>query len=232
MSEALSNTLRDLTQRAGLWPLLRRVRASLRGEVGAWIRAGCPDPAPNVVKIAIVRSYLARFGLRRFIETATFWGAMTDAIGRTGVRVDSIELDDRFFERAQRVFANRPNITIHHGDSAKVLPTLLEKLDEPALFWLDAHYSGPGTARSELDTPISAELGAILRHARPHVILIDDARHFLGADGYPRLGQLLESVAALGSYGVTVSCDIIRCVANGLVPKSGSVESPGAPHAA
>jgi hypothetical protein len=196
VSEGLSNALRDLTQRAGLWPLLRGVRASLRGEVGAWVRAGCPDPAPNVVKIAIVRSYLARFGLPRFIETGTFWGAMTDAIGRTGVRVDSIELDDRFFARARRVFADRPNITIHHGDSATVLPTLLETLDEPALFWLDAHYSGPGTARSELDTPISVELGAILRHARPHVILIDDARHFLGVDGYPRLGQLVEAVAA------------------------------------
>jgi hypothetical protein len=55
----------------------------------------------------------------------------------------------------------------------------VRQLQEPALFWLDGHYSGVDTGKDELDTPVSAELEAILGSpVKGHVILIDDARCF------------------------------------------------------
>lgn len=102
-------------------------------------------------------------------------------------------------------------MTLHHGDSACVLPELVRNLDHPVLFWLDGHYSGGTTAKGMMDSPISEELAAILGSPlKTHVILIDDARCFDGTHGYPYLDQLLEQVRASTDYQIEVSTDIIR----------------------
>jgi hypothetical protein len=68
---------------------------------------------------------------------------------------------------------------------------VLAGLREPALFWLDAHYCGPGSARGPLDSPIARELEALEAHpVRGHVVLIDDMRYFSGIGGYPDAGAL------------------------------------------
>ena len=171
------------------------------------------------MKIAVVRYYLEKFGLRRFIETGTFYGAMTDIIARQGIFVDTIELQPFLALRARRIFSARPDVRVHEGDSAVLLPELLASLEEPALFWLDAHWSGGVTARGSIDTPISVEIEAILRHPLPHVVLIDDARQFDGTSGYPRLHELLGGIRRDGRYAVEVSADIVRCV-----PRRGAAE--------
>lgn len=222
----LLHSVRDVTQRLRLWPVLRRSRAVLNGEVRAWLRRGCPSPAPGIVKIAIVRAYLKSHRIQRFVETGTFYGAMTDAIARCGVRVDTIELDRTLAKRAKRVFAARSNVNVHQGDSAVVIREILGTLKEPALFWLDAHWSGGVTARGEIDTPISDELCSILDHSVDHIVLIDDARHFLGTNGYPHLHELLAAIWKNGRYDVEVSTDIVRCVGKSLILRRGSLDPP------
>jgi hypothetical protein len=59
------------------------------------------------------------------------------------------------------------------------------------LFWLDAHYSGEGTALADSETPVLSELDCIFSHAvKGHVILIDDARCFDGKGDYPSLPEI------------------------------------------
>jgi hypothetical protein len=81
------------------------------------------------------------------------------------------------------------NIVVHEGDSASVLPRILDGLDEPALFWLDAHPSTDRTAR-DAPIPLRAELAAIAAHpVAGHVVLIDDLQ-YAGTAGYPALDEL------------------------------------------
>jgi hypothetical protein len=123
-------------------------------------------------------------------------------------------LDTGLYNQAVRTFAEISHIHIHQGDSADVLPALLQEIDEPCLFWLDAHYSGPGTARGRVDTPITQELSAIFEyHVKKHVILIDDARDFTGEDGYPALDELESFVCVRRpDLHFEVKNDIIRLV--------------------
>jgi hypothetical protein len=83
---------------------------------------------------------------------------------------------------------------------------------DQCLFWLDGHFSGEGTARGGEDTPIVTELNIIRSHQRnDHVILIDDARMFRGADGYPTLDHLFTLLKEINpAYIVDVADDIIR----------------------
>jgi len=179
-----------------------------------WQVRGRPLPPPHVVKqLAILRCQRSR-RLRTFIETGTFTGEMVAAMRPYFDRIFSIEMSPEIYEAASRRFAGDSRVTLVLGDSATELPRLLEALDHPALFWLDGHFMGAGTARAQEDSPVRAELGALLRHpVRGHLVLIDDARLFLGADGYPTVAELRNWVERErpGSR-FDVEDDIIRCV--------------------
>ena len=104
------------------------------------------------------------------------------------------------------------NIAVIHGDSGEVLPSLLNNIDTSCLFWLDGHYSGGVTSKGEKDTPILEELKCVLSHSiKNHIILIDDARCFIGEFDYPTLFEIYELVKGVDrNYKVNVKDDIIR----------------------
>jgi len=88
-------------------------------------------------------------------------------------------------------FQRYGHIEIFQGDSTDVLPLIVSKVERPALFWLDAHYSSGKTARGKMDTPIMEELKTIFdSKINAHVILINDARYFTGKKDYPTIEGL------------------------------------------
>ncbi len=165
-----------------------------------WQRAGRPAPPPPHIKRKFLSAYGRAHGLRVFVETGTFVGDTLAAMRRSFDHLHSIELGRDLYEAARIRFAGDRKITLWHGDSGDVLPVLLARLDRPALFWLDGHYSGGITARGIEDTPILRELQHISRHRlrQDHHLVVDDVRLFTGADGYPKLSDLQEAVLRLG----------------------------------
>ncbi len=166
------------------------------------------------VKHLALRRYASRYALRTLIETGTYRGHMVASTRNLFASIYSIELNEDFYQAACKRFAAFPHIHLIHGDSANALPQLLATLSTPCLFWLDAHYSGAGTARGDSDTPILAELRCVLSHrVEGHVVLIDDACDFNGNDGYPTLSGLRQFVAGLRpNAAVLVQDNIIRIV--------------------
>lgn len=146
-----------------------------------------------------ILSYKKRFNPSIFIETGTYKGEMLESMKSRFKKLYSVELGDKLYADAKARFAHDSHIEILHGDSGVVLPQILSQITEPALFWLDAHYSSGETARGTTDTPIMQELKAVLNHPiKNHVILIDDARDFTGKNDYPAA----DTIRALAeSYG-------------------------------
>lgn len=144
---------------------------------------------PDNAKRALLRAVASEHGLRVFVETGTYMGETAWALRNELDRIETIELEPTLARLARIRFKRTPNVRVHEGDSAAVLPRILETLTEPALFWLDAH---PSTDRTAQDGPIPlrAELAAIGRHpVTGHVVLIDDLR-YLGTPGYPDLAEI------------------------------------------
>jgi hypothetical protein len=97
------------------------------------------------------------------------------------------------------------------GSGADLIPSILEKLEQPALFWLDGHFASGTVQAGEMACPTQLELRAVLSHRADHVILIDDADEFCGADGYPSLDDIRRDVLTLRpDMTVTVASNIIR----------------------
>jgi hypothetical protein len=175
-----------------------------------WYRRGMPLPPVPAIKRRLLRHFATKHRLGLFIETGTFKGDTLAAMAQHGLRGISIELSQVLFERAKSRFAGRNGITVLHGDSGEVLPPLVAGLTEPALFWLDGHYSAGQTAHGALASPISAEIQAILDSPVPgHVVLIDDAHEFTGQGGYPEIGRFLTSIAEHGRFSAYVHTNVI-----------------------
>ena len=185
-------------------------------ELYKWIESFRPCPPPHLVKQIVVKEYAKRFSLETLVETGTYLGFMVRSTMDTFQRIYSIELEENLYRRAAKKFSKYNHVTILQGDSGEVLSKLLESLNEPCLFWLDAHHSSGATfktGKGKVLTPILAELKHILSHpkAQGHVILIDDAREFTGQNDYPTIDALKELVFRVKpEFTVDLQDDIIR----------------------
>jgi hypothetical protein len=182
---------------------------------------------PAEARRRLLREAGSRWRLRNFIETGTSSGDTMEFLHDHFSVLHTIELDQPTWQRAFERLASYMNVAVWPGDSTEVLPRVLKMIDGPALIWLDGHYSGPGTARGSLDTPVVAEINTVFSDVnetgRKHVIYIDDARIFdEGPEhndephyaDYPSLTWVRQIAEAQG-YDYLLEDDIIR-----LTPRS------------
>jgi hypothetical protein len=156
-------------------------------EVRAW-QGSKQELTPQALKRQMIRRLANDNSLGVFVETGTHYGHTVSSCIGLFREIYSIEYDRTLFEHCVRRFSLERTVKLLHGNSAALLPGIVGELKRPAMFWLDAHYSGDGTGRADLDTPICQELKAIAESSvQHHVILIDDARCFDGTHDYPTL---------------------------------------------
>lgn len=189
----LKKTLKKLVDYTPLYGRFqnREEKKRQKQELEQWEREGRPVPPPHVIKQKNLLDAATKYNVKVLVETGTYLGEMIEAMAPHFDRIYSIELSDLLHAKAKRRFKNRDNIYLIHGDSGKELKNLLAVLKQPAVFWLDGHYSAGITAKGEKDTPIYEELEHIF-NAKDlgHVIIIDDARCFGPDPGYPSLDDV------------------------------------------
>jgi hypothetical protein len=125
---------------------------------------------------------------RVFVETGTFRGDGVLRVLNDFEVIYSVESDPALFCLARLKTSGFQNVHLFQGDSGEFLENLF--LPEPALFYLDAHWSGFGM---ETPLPLLRELRAISKRPYPDVVVIDDMRlmgkkEWSGEDGtdWPR----------------------------------------------
>jgi len=146
-----------------------------------------------------------RAKLADFIETGTYRGDTAAWAAAHFTRVTTVELSPEFHATAQERFRAQPNVRTVCGHSATVLSELIPTLAGPALFWLDAHWSGADTAGKDDECPLLAEVALLNASPESHVILVDDARLFCAPPPRPHRPELwpdlMTTVAALQDNG-------------------------------
>ena len=198
------------------------IRSRIRTLIGkvqlrTWKNNGSPAPPPHYLKQQIIKYYQSKYNIKTFIETGTSYGDMIEAQKKTFDRLYSIELGKDLWKKAVKRFRQDANVTILQGDSGKVLETVTSDLNEPAIFWLDGHYSGGITAKGDKESPILEEVNAIFKFKNiGHILLVDDARSFNGQHDYPTIEELTNHIKSKNNkYEVVVKDDIIRYVVAG-----------------
>nr|WP_294943159.1 hypothetical protein [uncultured Mucilaginibacter sp.] len=172
-----------------------RKRRSERDIIKNWEKAGKPVPPPHIIKQLVIANAKKKYGYSIFIETGTYLGEMVEAQLDNFDNIYSIELGEKLYADAKQKFGNNSHVNIVQGDSAEVLKDIMPAVNKPAIFWLDGHYSAGVTAMGSKFCPIIEELSAIFNSKKlNHLILIDDARLFVGQDDYPTIKELSDMV--------------------------------------
>ncbi len=160
-----------------------------------------------------------RMGLGHFVETGTFRGDTAAWAGGHFRHVVTIELSPDYHAAAAVRFRGHERIRALQGDSATRIREVVAALEEPALFWLDAHWSGLDTAGREAECPLLAEVAAINASPWGHVVLVDDARLFCAppprphrAEQWPDLAATTTVLAAGGRRHVVLVEDVFVAV--------------------
>lgn len=113
-----------------------------------------------------------------FVETGTYRGDTIFAMEPFFGTLHTIEIKKEFYDACKKKYQGN-KINFHLGDSSKMLPQVLTKVQEDAVFFLDGHWSSKDTGRGEKDVPLFEELDAIhtLLQSKA-LIIIDDYRLF------------------------------------------------------
>lgn len=130
------------------------------------------------------------------IETGTFRCGGTMAALEAGFkRVHTIEIYPDLYHNAVEIFADKPHVTPYLGSSVDRFPEILESIDEPVTFFLDAHYCG-GATGGAWACPLAGELALIAQHPiKEHTILIDDI-HLCNLD-IPSIENILDALRGI-----------------------------------
>jgi len=172
-------------------PVVEELKRDDNSIIYEWEKQGKPAPPPHIIKQKAILQAKKASGYNILIETGTYLGEMIESQKNTFRIIYSIELGHDLHIAAKAKFKKEAHINLLEGDSGKILKVLMPQIKEPAIFWLDGHYSGGITAKGDKDCPIFEELTAILNADKlPHILMIDDARLFNGADGYPTVAEL------------------------------------------
>lgn len=180
--------------------------------VRKWEAQGKPVPTPHEIKQMIIEDFQASSGYTTLIETGTYLGDMMEIQRPNFKRLYSIELSESLWKRAVKRFEKSPQVTILQGDSGKVLPIITDNLTEPAIFWLDGHYSAGNTALGEKECPIFEEIDSIFKRDAQldHLLLVDDARLFVGKNDYPKVDELTAYIQKKKpGYKLSVQDDVL-----------------------
>jgi hypothetical protein len=177
-----------------------------------WHKHKSPIPPPPKIKQKIVAELGQKYNCKALVETGTYKGDMIFAQLNNFEDLYSIELSPQYHSEALTRFKNNKHVNLIIGDSGTELPKLTPKLNKKTLFWLDGHYCGGITALSTIECPIFAELDAIFTsNAERHMILIDDARDFVGKNDYPTIDELRKFVESYNqNYKLEIIDDVIR----------------------
>jgi len=163
------------------------------------------------------------FKIEDFVETGTFQGGTT--IWASGIfkRVYTVEYSRVLYEAALKRLSIYQNIKCLFGSSPTQLPDILNQLNSPAIFWLDAHWCGGSTYGVGDECPLLDEISLIIQQRENHIILIDDARLFLkppskllSGDQWPGMDEIVGLLSKRTGF-YTFSCeDVIVSI-----PRSG-----------
>lgn len=114
-------------------------------------------------------------------------------------KVYSIEIEKKFIDECLNrfPFLLEEKFSLIHGDSSIELGIISKKhKDDKIFFWLDAHYSGGPTGKSQEygECPIMGELNFLKEIHQKPIVVIDDLDLFGAHKDYPTVDQIKEKL--------------------------------------
>lgn len=158
------------------------------------------------------------FQYKNFIETGTYLGNTAIWASEYFETIYTIEIDHEISQKAFYNAREKHNINFIIGDSSKELRAISNSLKGSNIYWLDGHWCQE-VPKISFECPLVYELNSIV--PRPDdIILIDDARFFMGVVPYPHDPSNWPTIDEVifilkekyPKHRIVIELDIIICV--------------------
>lgn len=160
---------------------------------------------PQQLALKLKESY----DLTTFVETGTLIGRTTEWAAQRFDTVYSIEASKKFYEQTKKRLSIYDQVRLFHGLSQDILPRIIRNLIEPAMFWLDAHWSKDlHYARPDIVCPVLNEISTILEYDDGHIILVDDHRLFGDEQDWPTAEEVILALTSNSGRIVNIVEDV------------------------
>lgn len=202
---------------------LSRLRARFYGWFGGDSRRGrgWPVMRHQGMPWLLVEELRKTARLAHAVESGTYRGSTAQSLGSIFESVTTIELSPALARLAGQRLEAMEHVHVRQGSSREALPEIVRDLPGPALYWLDAHWSGDETVGEDEECPLLEEIRAI--DAEPisanSVILIDDARLFMGPpppphkrEAWPTIAQVVDALREIHDRYIAILEDVVVAV--------------------
>lgn len=124
-----------------------------------------------------------------FIETGTHNGGTIFSVEPYFDKLYTIEFSEKYYFRTKSYYTG-DKVNFILGDSSIVFESLLPKITDKCIFFLDGHWSSGDTGRSTKDCPLEEEITHINNlFENEAIIIIDDFRLFGLDQSSGKLGE-------------------------------------------
>jgi hypothetical protein len=137
----------------------------------------------------LIKALVSSFGIKNFVETGTYLGQTAIEAQQYFSKVFTIEYSKEVYEKTKINLEKYDNIQSIWGDSRVELNQLIPQLNEPSLFWLDAHWSGGNTYGKNDECPLIEELKIIQTLTIDTFVFVDDIRLFTSPPPLPHKAE-------------------------------------------
>lgn len=140
------------------------------------------EPITNIGNKSWFSTTLQSLSIKKpkvFVETGTYIGNGILSVYNDFREIYSIDIKKEFIDMVEYIFSESNKVFLYEGDSSLVLEKLSKIIQEPSIFYLDAHYSGGETAfgiDGDNGCPVLRELQILNSRTFNDIIVIDDMR--------------------------------------------------------
>jgi hypothetical protein len=149
----------------------------------------------EIVKADLIRRVVKKYDYKILIETGTYLGSTTIFLSNFFSKILTVELDKDLFLKTKKKLERLNNVEFFNDDSESFLKKIIPTIKEKSIFFLDAHYSGPGTSNLKGETPCIKELKEISKSdIKDHIIIIDDISDFSISANKQKLSEIIDII--------------------------------------
>lgn len=146
-------------------------------------------------KVNLIRGVVKKYNYKFFVETGTYLGNTSAALSAVFDEIFTVELDYNLYLQSKKKLEKYKNIKCFNDDSENFLKKNVHSFNQKTIFFLDAHYSGPGTSNLKGETPCIKELQEISKSPiKDHIIIIDDISDFSVSANGQKLSEIISLI--------------------------------------
>lgn len=169
----------------------------------------------NNYKSSLIKKIGTYYKINQLIETGTYLGDTSAALSSSFKKIYTVELNRELFKKTTKRLSKFKNVFCYNLSSDIFLKNIISKIKVKSIFFLDAHYSGPGTSKDNNFSCLKELYEIKKSKIKNHIIIIDDISDFSTFEENKNLSNIISAIEKIScKYKFYFDYDMLFAIPN------------------